>query len=277
MKLIKPKQISGEIMTLIDESDKFVVIASPYVQVKKWTKLRRTLSDLRNKNIPIEFYYRSDNEDSKKEIESLNVIPIPIEKLHCKIFMNEKEGIVSSMNLYQYSDTHSLDIAYKTETKKEYKELNKFYKRYLRDYNDPVLLGKDYVNDFMDELRRKLDSSFSFEYYDGEIEIRYERSTYTFFIIDNELRLEGILTQRQFGYALSNTNQVFENKSLRYELINGDDEDYDQVYSWIELKSKDLKKLYKSDYNRLLESIAEFIKTVNDIKVNEYKNRKDKW
>ena len=52
MKLIKPKQISGEIMTLIDESDEFVVIVSPYVQVKKWTKLKNTLSSLKKKNIP---------------------------------------------------------------------------------------------------------------------------------------------------------------------------------------------------------------------------------
>ena len=39
MKLIKPSQISGEIMTLIEEADKKLIIVSPYCKFSDWKKL----------------------------------------------------------------------------------------------------------------------------------------------------------------------------------------------------------------------------------------------
>lgn len=263
-------------MTLIDESDEFVVIVSPYVQVKNWTKLKRTLTDLRKKKIPIEFYYRSGNQDAREEIESLKVKPIPIEKLHCKIFMNEKEGIVSSMNLYQFSDTHSLDIAYKTETKQEYKELSKFYKRYLRDKNDRILSLGEYDFDLVEELYEKLEKNVSVESVDSEFIVYYGKSRYNIYIEKGVLELWGIFSVAQFEYAENNSN-YFKGKKLVYDLVNGNKNDYDQINSKVEMKSNNLNELYESEYDKLLEFIIEFIRTVDEIKTDEFNRREIPW
>jgi len=42
-------------MTLIEESDEFVVIVSPYVKISKWYKLVKKFEKLNTKNIPVIF------------------------------------------------------------------------------------------------------------------------------------------------------------------------------------------------------------------------------
>lgn len=136
MQLIKPKQISGEIMTLIEEASKQLIIISPYYNVSKWYKLLNAFDSLRNKNISIEFYVRKSEHVSISEIKNIGFIPFEIPNLHTKLYLNETYGIVSSMNLNVSSDTNSLDIAYKTESDKEYAELYKYYETYIKIHSE---------------------------------------------------------------------------------------------------------------------------------------------
>ena len=136
MQLIKPKQISGEIMTLIEEASKQLIIISPYYNVSKWYKLLNAFDSLKNKNISIEFYVRKSEHVSISEIKNIGFIPFEIPNLHTKLYLNETYGIVSSMNLNVSSDTNSLDIAYKTESVKEYAELYKYYETYIKIHSD---------------------------------------------------------------------------------------------------------------------------------------------
>ena len=132
MKLIKPSQISGEILTLFEEADNKVIIVSPYCKISKWYKLLAKLKSLIERNIEVEFYVREGEYETIQEIEQVGIKPICIKNLHCKIYMNEKEAIISSMNLLLSSEMNSLDIAYKTTTKEEYNELIDFYNRYIK-------------------------------------------------------------------------------------------------------------------------------------------------
>ena len=132
MQLIKPKQISGETMTLIEEASKQLIIISPYYNVSKWYKLLNAFDSLKNKNVSVEFYVRKSEPVSICEIKSIGFIPFEIPNLHTKLYLNESYGIVSSMNLNVSSDTNSLDIAYKTETEEEYLELYKYYETYIK-------------------------------------------------------------------------------------------------------------------------------------------------
>ncbi len=43
MKFIKPPELSSKIMTLLDESDTFVILVSPYVKISRWYKLLKKL------------------------------------------------------------------------------------------------------------------------------------------------------------------------------------------------------------------------------------------
>ena len=123
MKLIKPKQISGEIMTLFEEADKKVIIVSPYYNVTKWNKLLNCFQELKRRNIEIEFYVRENEWESINELKAIGFNSIAIPNLHTKLYINDKYAIVSSMNLNLSSDTNSLDIALKTETDAEYNDL----------------------------------------------------------------------------------------------------------------------------------------------------------
>jgi hypothetical protein len=46
MEIIKPSEISGKIMSLIDEAKQFVVIISPYYNLGKWQKLTSRIEKL---------------------------------------------------------------------------------------------------------------------------------------------------------------------------------------------------------------------------------------
>lgn len=139
MEFIKPPQIASQIMTLMDEADKKVIIISPYYKIEKWYKLQRHIQSLKDRKVAIEVYVREgqDNIESIREAESLGIAPILIPNLHCKLYINEKYGIISSMNLHSSSDINSLDIGYKTQTQEEYDEIIDFYNRYILKYNKP--------------------------------------------------------------------------------------------------------------------------------------------
>lgn len=133
---LKPKQISGEIMTLIEEADEKLIIISPYYNISKWHKLLGAFRIAKKKEIHVEFYVR-DETDKKSfyEIKGIDCTPFEIPHLHTKLYLNEKYAIVSSMNLNVSSDVNSLDIGHKTETKKEYEELYDYYERYIKPYS----------------------------------------------------------------------------------------------------------------------------------------------
>lgn len=139
MLLIKPKQISGDIMTLFEEADQKVIVVSPYYKVTKWDKLLNCLDSLKRRKIDIEFYVRENEWDSINELKAIGFNPVTIKNLHTKLYMNEKYAIVSSMNLNLSSDTNSLDIAMKTQSPGEYAELFDYYKRYIKVHSDVPL------------------------------------------------------------------------------------------------------------------------------------------
>ena len=134
MKLIKPFEISARILTLLDESDERVILVSPYMKIAKWYRLRKKLITLKDRGIPMEFYVRDDPENfsTYKDLDELDLPYFRIPHLHTKLYLNEKYGIVSSMNLLLSSELNSLEIGYETESWKEYGELKAYYLRHIR-------------------------------------------------------------------------------------------------------------------------------------------------
>ena len=100
MQLLQPAALSGEILTLLDEADHKLIIVSPYVKIDKWFKLKKKLESVIQRNIEIEFYIREDknNYESFQQVKSIGLEPIGIPDLHAKLYMNEKNAIVTSLN-----------------------------------------------------------------------------------------------------------------------------------------------------------------------------------
>ena len=118
-------------MTLIDQCQSTMVIISPYVKVRYWKKLTNRILNSQKRGVTYEWYYRA-GEDYSREFAQLNIKGTPVEKLHCKIYYNEKQALVTSMNLHEYSDTYSIDIGYLTETKREYDEVLEFVELHVK-------------------------------------------------------------------------------------------------------------------------------------------------
>jgi len=133
MKLINPSEISGKILTLLEECEERVIIVSPYMKISKWYRLLNRLNDLKAKSIPIEIFIRDDhrNEETYQDLDQLELEYQKIPHLHCKLYLNEKHGIVSSMNLLLSSEINSLEIGFLTETKQEHEELIRYHHRYI--------------------------------------------------------------------------------------------------------------------------------------------------
>jgi hypothetical protein len=131
MELIKSSEISARIYTLLDESYEQVILVSPYMKISKWYKLLRKLDEVKSRGVLPEIYVR-DDPDNIATYSDLDQLVLPYKKiphLHSKLYMNEQQGIVTSMNLLLSSEINSLEIGYATENWAEYNELSAYYFR----------------------------------------------------------------------------------------------------------------------------------------------------
>lgn len=272
MQLIKPSQISGEIMTLIEEADKKVILVSPYFRVSKWYKFLNRLQAAKQRNLQIEIYVREGEFESIEEVCQAGFEPITVPNLHTKLYLNEKQAIVSSMNLLLSSDTSSLDIALKTEDSKEYNELLDYYSRYIAcAVPKPTSNGNEYYN-WRYELDRGLRQALGREAYIDEMDRRLQIQTsnrYEAFIANgrtNDFRIFGILSGKEYEFVQSNRN-IFQSARMEMELQEGSRGHYDTVWGTIKgLKSHSVNDLKKDDQALVVDAIIKFVCGIEQLK-----------
>ncbi|MCR9133054.1 MAG: hypothetical protein NXI08_10780 [bacterium] len=276
MKFIKPSEISSKIMTLIEESDEYVIIVSPYVKISKWYKLLKKFDNLSNRNIPVEFIIRDDhtNQASFNELNKLGFRYHAIKDLHCKLYLNEKYAIVSSMNLLLSSEINSLELAYQTETEAELKELTDFCKRYLSiDFSNSS--GSNIYGNWYDFVCKSISESIgrnvSIHQKNGSIELNTGTNNYSAFIWNakhNHLRITGILSVKEYEYLTGNKQFIPEVKGMNIELQKGGKGYYDTIWGTLDfkLRSRDLNNVLEKEKTIISDIIIEFI-----LKIDEYK------
>jgi hypothetical protein len=132
MHLINPNEIGSKISTLIAESQQKFIAISPYIDISDWKKILINLNHAKKRGVKVEFYFRELREKDYKNLNRLGVSLFRIKGLHTKMFMNDSTAIVTSMNLYEYSDLHSIDIAMQFSIQKEYNELYYYFNKYIK-------------------------------------------------------------------------------------------------------------------------------------------------
>jgi hypothetical protein len=131
MKTIKPAEISGKIISLIDEADKELVVISPYNDLEHWDKLAARLKKAIGRGIKISFFVRKGAK--RHEVLSEPGVQVYyVEKLHAKIFLSEKQAILTSMNLVEAADKFSIDFGIETENTQEFEEVKMTYLRFIQ-------------------------------------------------------------------------------------------------------------------------------------------------
>lgn len=133
MKIIPPYRISSEILNLINQAENYIVLVSPYVNFKNWGSIKQEIEKAKQRGVKIEFItrYDVDNNRSWEQIKELGVKPKLVKYLHAKLYYNEKNGIVTSMNLLTSSNLSAIEFGAIYDTKEEIQELKSYVKQYL--------------------------------------------------------------------------------------------------------------------------------------------------
>ncbi len=169
MEILNTAKLSVEVEELIDQSKVFTIIVSPYLKINNRLKPKLTECFSRNKRNLI--LYR-ENKLSTEEFSWLNkkknVTLFPIKNLHAKCYMNENTAIITSMNLYDYSQINNHELGIKLSIEEEQnllKELLKQIKAIVstdhEGYDFSDYLGPDIVYT-MSMLYSELSKNFDF-------------------------------------------------------------------------------------------------------------------
>lgn len=137
MKFIPPLEITSKIMTLIEEAKTELILVSPYVKIDNWGKMKTRLEKAIERNVNITFIARKNADQDLTYIKSLKLKLVLVNDLHAKVYMNDKQAIVTSQNLLHSSDINSVEIGYISQTQYERNELIEFVNQYITKL-DPV-------------------------------------------------------------------------------------------------------------------------------------------
>lgn len=113
VELLADEHVLPAIIALIDEAEKFLILVSPYNDYS--VHLRDAVDRTAKRLADVVAVYRK--EQGKKEqkhidwLSGLGARVYPVERLHAKIYANESQVILTSMNLLQSSATNSKEIA----------------------------------------------------------------------------------------------------------------------------------------------------------------------
>lgn len=188
MKIIPPYQISSEILSLINQAEKYIVLVSPYVDFKKWGGLKQELEKAKQRGILIEFIARfePDNYKSWEQIEAIGITPKLVKNLHAKLYYNEKNGIVTSMNLLTSSNLSAIEFGTIYNTKEEIQELKYYVKQFLIPHvedklpseEDLYLAKEKFLVVLKDSIYEKIGRYPSCRFENGEIKINAKNQFY---------------------------------------------------------------------------------------------------
>lgn len=111
-------EASSELRKLIIGSRDRLLLISPYLQISKNLKLLIQQVENSNPSISIKIVCRKDkiNADDMSFFQQLkNVNVSALDNLHAKCYLNEKTAIITSMNLYQFSQENNWEMGIKIE------------------------------------------------------------------------------------------------------------------------------------------------------------------
>lgn len=158
-KFLTTKGVSYYIENIIRNAKSDLILVSPYLQLSKTFYER--LKDATNRGVRIKLIYGKDElkPNEKNSLAELNTLSLLyFENLHAKCYFNESEMVITSMNMYEYSEVNNREMGILID-KKEDKEL---FDSALEETHsilksaDPILLQKANRTNFqVDEKKVK--------------------------------------------------------------------------------------------------------------------------
>jgi len=110
-KVITTRGISFHLEEMIKEAKKSITIVTPYLKMAQSLYDRLRMADIRGVEITIIYGKTGLVKSQQQQLDKLeNCKVIFVENLHAKVFINEQQGIIGSMNLYEYSEINNFEM-----------------------------------------------------------------------------------------------------------------------------------------------------------------------
>lgn len=124
-KFVKANQLNAEIESLFEEANTELIIVSPFIKLHDRIKeaLKPKIND---HGLMVSVVYGKNEADKKKSLREedflffsqfANVQIFYEPRLHAKYYANEDKGILSSMNLYDFSQNNNIEFGVVSEYK----------------------------------------------------------------------------------------------------------------------------------------------------------------
>ena len=111
--LLTIHHLSGQIIEIIEESKEYCFLVTPYY--KPWTILERAIEKAAQNEKKLYFIFRKeavDNSIIQKLNKDMGFDVAIVDRLHTKLYFNEKIALVTSMNLYESSKDNNYEMGY---------------------------------------------------------------------------------------------------------------------------------------------------------------------
>lgn len=184
-------QISHELEKMMDESYRYLIFVSPYLKITD--RLKAKLTQKFTQLDSCFFIYRK-NELLKNERDWIssfsNVHLIGVENLHSKIYLNDKQCLITSMNFYEYSQINNYEIGIKID-----KQIDK--NNYLRVIEEIMVMSRlsEKHNELLKYLELEIDYTVGKLFFKlRDITGKYRKSRF-----ENEGYFEFCNEARKFG------------------------------------------------------------------------------
>ena len=169
--VIRDSFINSHLLELIGRSEKYLVLVSPYL--KLWGHLETQIENSVKRGVDVQLWYRSDQENKyKKTYDKLSKMGVKVDKidtLHSKLYLSEKEGLMTSMNLLDFSKSNSREIGILTDEGRMLKQ----FKKYIEDLTQKEIvpkksfldMGKDFFGNQLtdDVVEEKVETEKSYK------------------------------------------------------------------------------------------------------------------
>jgi phosphatidylserine/phosphatidylglycerophosphate/cardiolipin synthase-like enzyme len=157
-KFLDTTGVSYHLQQLINQSQDTLILISPYLKINE--RLRQSLDDKDRMKIDIRVVYGKNElqPDQINWLKSLKSVRTSFcENLHAKCYLNESEAIVTSMNLYEFSQVNNQEMGIyvtKTDDPRLYDEIYNEARRLIR-ISDEVRLSVEKIVEVEGKLSDK--------------------------------------------------------------------------------------------------------------------------
>jgi phosphatidylserine/phosphatidylglycerophosphate/cardiolipin synthase-like enzyme len=125
--------VPSKVLDIIQDARKYVIVVTPFVKIRDWRHAENALDLAVKKGVKVATIVRcKDEKPDWGDIEEViwlqqhGVDVRTAEYLHAKIYLNEREVLVSSMNLHQFSANNSSEIGILVRDKEAEAQVRKY-------------------------------------------------------------------------------------------------------------------------------------------------------